>query len=140
VESAKFLGDSASIAIDALCLYRRTSGAWLALCPARFIEDEMTPSKIANCVRSLLLCACLGVSGCGAGDTDALAREVREDIAKKFASDPATAGIKVGALTLAHRGGNDYRGILEVGEGGERENLTVEVTFDGSTMVWQVIP
>jgi hypothetical protein len=86
----------------------------------------------------LALAVSLIAAGCGSASSEDLAKEVRAEIIKKFASDPETAGIKVGELALVHRGGNDYRGILEVTAEGESEQLSVEVTYDGETILWQI--
>lgn len=56
------------------------------------------------------------------------------------AADPETASLKVGDLSLAHRGGNDYRGIVEISDGNETAELMVEVTYDGKMFIWQVNP
>jgi hypothetical protein len=56
---------------------------------------------------------------------------------RKFASE-GKAGIRVGELTLVHRGGNDYRGLVELTDGVESAQATVEVIYDGSSLIWQI--
>lgn len=91
-----------------------------------------------SCAPAVLAITMLGTVGCGGPSTEDLAKEVRGLIKEKFAKDPSTAGIALGDLTLVSRGGNDYRGILEVSAEGESAELVVEVSYDGETLIWEI--
>ena len=43
-------------------------------------------------------------------------------------------------FSLIHKGGNEYKGLLEINEDGERFTISVDVTFDGTTFIWEIIP
>ena len=106
---------------------------------ARLTMLKLRTGDIKKALASCAAVACLALAACGDQSAE-IAKQVRADIIKKYAADPETANLKVGDLSLAHRGGNDYRGIVEVSEGSETAELIVEVTYDGKTFIWQVNP
>ncbi len=94
--------------------------------------------RIVNCIIAMVLVGML-VAGCGGGvSTEALAKEVRTDIEKKWASEPALASAKITSFTLVHKGGKQYRGLLEATQDGESETLGVDVTYDGENFMWEI--
>lgn len=42
-------------------------------------------------------------------------------------------------LPSHHKGGNEYSGILETNEEGEKFKYTVKVIYDGENMQWEII-
>lgn len=98
----------------------------------------------ANRSRSTSWADALGITiaivlaGCGGTSAEELAKEVHAEIAKKVASDPELEGLQLGELTLVHRSGNEYRGILDVTDDGVQQQLSVSVTYDGSTLLWEI--
>jgi hypothetical protein len=42
-------------------------------------------------------------------------------------------------LTLTHRGGNDYDGVLQTIEPNGEFTYPVEVTFDGKEFAWKIV-
>jgi IS5 family transposase len=66
--------------------------------------------------------------------TDDLAKEVQASIQQKFSGK----GIQVKKLTLVHKGGNNYTGILVTNEYGVFEGrYSVDVVYDGNNYSWQ---
>lgn len=96
--------------------------------------------NIVSMCRTTLLGFTLSLlaSGCGGTSTEELAKSVRAEIAEKIKSDPDMSGIEIGDLTLVHRSGNEYRGILEVTENGAEQQYSVSVTYDGSSLMWEL--
>ncbi len=86
---------------------------------------------------TLILAMTLALSGCGSSTED-LAKEVRASMEETFAQDAATRHIQIKDFTLIHEDGKKYKGLLNTMESGERFTYSVEVTYDGSTFMWEV--
>lgn len=86
---------------------------------------------------SLTLALSLSLSGCGTSTED-LAEEVRSNMAETFAQDATTRHIKIKDFTLIHEDGKKYKGLLKTSENGTEFTYSVDVTYDGSSFIWQV--
>jgi hypothetical protein len=89
----------------------------------------------------LIVVACfvvagLLVTGCGLSKED-LAKEVKLSIEETWA-EQGIEGIEIKDFTLIKRGENDYRGVLKVEADGEIGILTVNVSVDGDTFIWEI--
>lgn len=70
--------------------------------------------------------------------TNELAEEVKTSMQETWKKEGVT-GIKIESFLLTHKGGNEYSGILETNEEGEKFKYTVEVIYDGENMQWEII-
>ena len=70
--------------------------------------------------------------------TNELAEEVKVSMNETWEKEGIT-GIKIESFILTHKGGNEYSGILETNEEGEKFKYTVEVIYDGENMQWEII-
>ena len=69
--------------------------------------------------------------------TNELAEEVKISMNETWKNEGAT-GIKIESFLLTHKGGNEYTGILETNEEGEKFKYTVQVIYDGENMQWEI--
>jgi hypothetical protein len=69
-----------------------------------------------------------------------LESQVKSDIQTKLAQDPATSSIQIKSFSLVHESGNKYKGIFEAQTDGNKESAEVEVTYDGRTFMWKILP
>lgn len=67
--------------------------------------------------------------------TEDLAEEVQSSIEEQIGGQ----GIQIKSFMLTHRGGNEYRGILETREPYGEFTYSVEVIYDGKTFSWEII-
>lgn len=70
--------------------------------------------------------------------TNELAQEVRYSIEETWEKENIT-GIAITAFTLTHKKENEYAGLLETIEDGERYIYSVEVIYDGENMQWAIL-
>ena len=70
--------------------------------------------------------------------TNELAQEVENSIEETWEKENIT-GISINDFTLTHKNENEYAGILETIEDGERYIYSVEVVYDGENMQWEII-
>lgn len=73
---------------------------------------------------------------CGTNTND-LATEVQLSMEETFANE--NLEIEITSLQLVHKQGNEYSGILETMEDGEKFTYSVEVISDGDTFKWEII-
>ena len=79
------------------------------------------------------------LAGCGGGvSTEALAKEVQENIEQTWAKQPDFASARIKSFTLVHKGGKQYRGLMEAEQDGESYTLGVDVTYDGKSFMWEI--
>lgn len=78
--------------------------------------------------------------GCGLGTSTSedLAAQVRSAITEEWQKLPEMQDCVIEDVTLVHKGGNTYTGFLDVSANGEKERISLEVTRDGSSFVWQL--
>lgn len=69
--------------------------------------------------------------------TNQLAEEVKKSMKETWKQQGIT-GVAIDNLTLTHKGGNEYSGLLETTENGEKGKYTVEVIYDGENMKWEL--
>lgn len=86
---------------------------------------------------NLLLGILFFATGCGMS-TNELAEEVKTRILETWAKVPETRDVKIDSLMLVHESGNKYNGILQASQSGEKLSLTVDVTYDGEYIMWQI--
>jgi hypothetical protein len=71
---------------------------------------------------------------------DELAAEVKPLILKEWHKDPMLRDATIQNITLEHRDGNVYTGFVDAILGGRPERLSLQVTYDGETVEWEVKP
>ena len=70
-------------------------------------------------------------------DPDVLAAEIKPLILQEWQKQPVLRGASIQSLTLDHKGGNSYRGVINATLDGRPERLLLEVEYDGQTIEWQ---
>lgn len=83
----------------------------------------------------MLVLSALAFAGCGLSKKD-LTEEVKASIEEHWEDQDLDISIK--DLSLIKKSETEYRGILEVEADGESVNLTVTVTVDGDTFMWEI--
>jgi hypothetical protein len=76
------------------------------------------------------------LTGCGVS-TETLTKEVRASIEETWAKNPDLKDARIKSFVLVHKGGTQYTGVLEADVEGEALNLSINVTYDGKTFMWQ---
>lgn len=66
--------------------------------------------------------------------TEQLEKEVKTLASEKFAE----VGIRVVNVTLIHKGGNDYSGIITLSSEGESEEFDINVVCDGRNFQYEI--
>lgn len=79
---------------------------------------------------------CLTLIACRLS-TDDLAKEVQASIEETLKTD--SSGIKITSFVLTQKGGNEYAGVLDTDESGNKFTYNVEVIYDGKNMKWEII-
>ena len=74
------------------------------------------------------------LTACSLSNED-LAKEVRAGIQEKFKG----TGMEIKSFALTHKGGNEYKGILETKEPNGEFTYSVEVISDGKTFTWEIV-
>ena len=69
--------------------------------------------------------------------TEALQSEVKLSIQGKMRESSETSGITITKVTLIHKSGNEYDGLVEASLRGKTGTFGVKVTYDGKTMMWE---
>lgn len=84
----------------------------------------------------------LTIAGCGGPSADQLASEVEADIQRTFAADPETRELRVLNVELVRESDRVYRGFVDLGVLGdpEQERLSLRVTVDGESLLWEIEP
>ncbi len=82
------------------------------------------------CVTSIFITSC-GVS------IEDLTEEVKISMEQTWIDEGIT-GITIKDLTLVHKSGNEYAGILETQEPNGNFKYTVEVIYDGENIRWEI--
>ena len=67
-----------------------------------------------------------------------LAAEVQPLILQEWHKQPELRAATIQSLTLVHKGGNSYTGILDAILDGKSERLKLEVTYDGQSIAWEL--
>ena len=90
--------------------------------------------KIFGIVVFLAFCS-LMVVGCGLS-TEQLTKEVKASIAETYKEKGLN--IKIEDLTLIKKNKTEYKGILKTSGQGGKQTLTVNVTVDGNSFMWEI--
>ena len=69
-----------------------------------------------------------------------LESEVKASIETKLAQDPATSSTRINSFKLVHENGNKYKGMLIAQTDGKSDDVEVDVTYDGRTFMWKILP
>jgi hypothetical protein len=72
--------------------------------------------------------------------TASLEKQVRKNIEETFRKNADTAATQIMSFHLVHEGGSRYKGLLEAMTGAKTETVEVDVTYDGRTFEWKIIP
>ena len=88
-------------------------------------------------IKSLAILMLLFSTSCSLS-TNELAKEVEISMQETWENEDVS-GIKIESFLLTHKGGNEYSGILETNEEGEKFKHTVQVIYDGENMQWEII-
>ena len=92
---------------------------------------------IKNLSKGLVVLMLLFATSCSLS-TNELAEEVKISMQETWQKE-GVSGIKIESFLLTHKGGNEYSGILETNEEGEKFNYTVNVIYDGENMKWEIV-
>ena len=69
--------------------------------------------------------------------TEELEKEVKRNLIEQYAD--SDFDIEVVDFSLVHKGGNEYKGFLELNVDGNEYKRTVEVIYDGDSYSWEVL-
>lgn len=92
---------------------------------------------IKNLGKGVFILMLLFATSCSLS-TNELAEEVKISMNETWKNE-GVSGIKIESFLLTHKGGNEYTGILETNEEGEKFKYTVQVIYDGENMQWEII-
>jgi hypothetical protein len=81
-----------------------------------------------------ILIAVIAVSCSSTGD---LAGRVQSAMIEHFKKEGVTFKVE-DDLTLVHKGGNEYTGLMTVSIDGETEKISVNVVSDGESTIWKI--
>jgi len=70
--------------------------------------------------------------------TNELAEEVKINMQEAWKKE-GESGIKIESFLLTYKGGNEYSGILETNEEGEKSKYSVNVVYDGKNFTWKIV-
>ena len=87
--------------------------------------------------KSLFIVVLLFITSCNLS-TSELAEEVKASMEETWDNE-GLIGIKIESFMLTHKGGNEYSGILNTNEDGEKFTYSVDVIYDGENMQWEII-
>jgi biotin-(acetyl-CoA carboxylase) ligase len=90
--------------------------------------------KIVGIIVFLAFCSFV-IVGCGLS-TEQLTNEVREAIEETWKEQDIQ--VKIEDFTLVKKSKTEYKGILNVSAYGEKQTLTVNVTVDGKSFMWEI--
>lgn len=92
--------------------------------------------KSLICVTALALLVACGLS------TEQIGANVKVSMQEKFDSDAQFKewGLSVTNVTAVKQGENRYQGLATVIHKGETHEIPVEITADGTNVIWQVQP
>ena len=106
-----------------------------------------------------LICSLLVIFYACGMSTEELQKEVKSSIIETLKEDPEYEGVEVIDLSLIHKDGNEYVGILNVlepnsfaeawntllqvdalNEEGIENKYDIKVIYDGSSFIWEIEP
>ena len=90
--------------------------------------------KIVGFIVFFAFCSLI-VVGCGVSTAD-LTKQVKSSIEETWKEQGVK--IKIDDLTLIKKSKTEYKGILNVSAYGEKQALTVNVTVDGKSFMWEI--
>ncbi len=115
---------------------------------ARTLKERGTQSSNSTLISLLGTGAVAATLLCIAGlflgwqrlSVDELRDQVSTSIQSTWGSNPATQSIRLKSLSLIHRNGNEYSGLLVADVSGKEEQHSVDVTYDGKNLMWKIQP
>ena len=69
-----------------------------------------------------------------------MSENVKPLILAEWHKQPELRGTTIQDITLVHKSGNMYTGIINATINGESDRLILEITHDGKNFIWQVNP
>ena len=84
-------------------------------------------------LHSICFCAVLIMAACSASTAD-LEKGVKDLANEKMAG----TGVKATKVSLVHKSGNDYTGLITLTDGEETEEYDINVTYDGRTFQYEI--
>lgn len=73
-------------------------------------------------------------------DTKQMAEKVKPLILAEWHKQPEFRDTTIQDITLVHKSGNMYTGLINATINGESDRLILEITHDGKNLIWQVNP
>jgi hypothetical protein len=92
----------------------------------------------ALAVIAVLFCIAAPFLGWQRLSVDDLRDQVSASIQSTWHNNPATQNIRLKSLSLVHRNGNEYSGLVVADVSGKEEQHSVDVTSDGKTFMWKI--
>jgi len=97
---------------------------------------------IKNLSKGLVVLMLLFATSCSLStsnlSTNELAEEVKISMQETW-KEEGDSGIEIESFLLTHKGGNEYWGILETNEEGEKFKYAVSVVCDGENFTWEIV-
>jgi hypothetical protein len=87
-----------------------------------------------------LACIVFSFLGGSALTKEQLEIEVRKNIQETFLKSADTKDTQIENFNLVHESGNNYKGMLTAKTDGKTETAEVDVTYDGRTFMWKILP
>ena len=89
------------------------------------------------------LIICISLISCNSEvSKERLTSKVRNDINVELQKRATTTGITltINSFDLLHKKDKEYSGILKTTEGGQEYTYQVDVTVDGDSYMWKIVP
>ncbi|WP_294961772.1 hypothetical protein [uncultured Flavobacterium sp.] len=89
------------------------------------------------------LIICISLISCNSEvSKEQLTSKVRNDINVELQKRATTTGITltINSFDLLHKKDKEYSGILKTTEGGQEYTYQVDVTVDGDSYMWKIVP
>lgn len=95
-----------------------------------------------NAVKKITMTLCVAVSlaGCGKMDSQELAEQVKLEMQRDLVKQDDYSSLKIGQVTLVHKGGVVYEGIATGDIQGLSVTFDVKCEYDGASLLWNVTP
>jgi heme/copper-type cytochrome/quinol oxidase subunit 2 len=101
-------------------------------------SSTLTSLLGALAVIAVLLCIAAPFLGWQRLSVDELRDQVSTSIQNTWRNNPTTQNVRLKSLSLVHRNGNEYSGLVVADVSGKEEQHSVEVTYDGMNFMWKI--
>jgi hypothetical protein len=103
------------------------------------LNTKRVTSRIYLFLVGLFIAVALSLASCDLRmSADELATEVQQSMVETWKEQGFTPKVTKG-LRLTHKGGNEYVGLITLSVDGESEQFSVNVTYDGNNVQWEVV-